>query len=249
MESIRIDWPDGMVDLIREVSDELPEEAEQLFEEDDGSLDRYVGSEAFLEDLMEAEQSIDVDVETFFAILFKQFHRKLTKDETFRDSYRNALEESPSTNWDLRKTRQFFKDEDLIRYLIKMLQGFLDAEKVHQLPVDDDEDYHYIVDMLDAAVDASDVEKFQIFCHIGNYSLYLTGIFPDWVRHRHRYKNRPMDIDSYRDYGKTYYERAAEHQVARKQDLRPVLVKLHSGYDLVRTTLNMMFDELNTDSF
>lgn len=244
MSSEPSDWSDRMVHLIREVSDELPDEAEELFRDDDESLDRYLGSESFMEDLKGTEQPLDVDAETFFAILFKQFHRRLKEDEQFRADYRQVLENVPAPNWTLTKTRTFFEDEALIDYLVSMLKQFVKTEDVYQLPVDDDQEYRYIVDMLDVAVDANDAETFHIFCHIGNYSLYLTGVFPDWVQHRHEFKNRPMDMDSYRNYGKTYFERAAEHQMARKRDLRPVLTKLHSGYDLVRTTLNVMFSEL-----
>ncbi|MFB6345539.1 MAG: hypothetical protein ABEK50_07190 [bacterium] len=72
----------------------------------------------------------------------------------------------------------------------------------------------------------------------------MTGVFPDYIRYRHERKNRPMDVDSYCDYGRTYYEKASKHRLARKKSMEPVLKKLARGYDLVRTSLELMFKRL-----
>lgn len=244
MKNDPVEWSEQMVGLIREVTDEFPTEAEELLREDPESLDRYISSESFFEDLKQKERPLDLDAETFFLILFKQFVQRLKRDEAFRNRFEQFLEERPGAQWTLKKTEDFFADPALIEYLVEMLNRFVQTENVHQWPGEEDEEFHYIVDMLNVAVDAGDAETFQIFCHIGNYSLYLTGIFPDWVNHRHEVKKRPMDLDSYRTYGKTYYERAARHEMARRQQLQPVLTKLHHGYDLVRTSLRLMFKDL-----
>jgi len=186
-----------------------------------------------------------VDAEIFFAILFKQFQRRIEQDDGFRERFRSLLDEAPGSDWTIDHTRDFFEDEELIQYLVDMLQRFMKTEEVYQLPGQTDEECRYIFEMLDAAADADRSQTFQIFCHIGNYSLYLTGVFPDWLQHRHRYKNRPVDINSYRNFGKAYFERAANHELARKRRLTPILTKLHNGYDLVRTSLNIIFTEIS----
>jgi len=242
------DWSEKMIRIIRQVTDDLPAEAEEFLREDPESLNHYLSSELFLEDLQQKKAILNLDAETFFLILYKQFLQRLEDDEVFRRKFQEHVDEHPGSEWTADNTEKFFDDPALIEYLVEMLDRFVQTENVYRWPGETDEDYHYIVDMLNVAVDAGDAETFQIFCHIGNYSLYLTGVIPDWVNHRHEVKKRPMDLDSYRSYGKAYFERAAQHELARKEELQPVLTKLHKGYDLVRTSLHLILKEL-TPSF
>lgn len=237
-------FSDELVDLVKTVSDQFPDEAERLLREDGQSLQVYLASEAFLEDLFSGDLAVDVGSDVFFLVLLYQLQRKINEEEHFQRDFLRHLRETSDRNWSRSTVKSFLDDEHLILYLVEMLDQFVDAEKLHNLPTQDDEQYHYVYEMIEACRDSEGSERYEIFLHIGNYSLYLTGVFPDYIRYRHERKNRPMDVDSYCDYGKTYYEKASKHRLARKKSMEPVLKKLARGYDLVRTSLELMFKRL-----
>lgn len=241
----RRDWSDQLMKLIDSVSPEVLDQARDLFEDDPASLRNYVRSETFWDDLMEENGPVEADVDAFFFILFEQFRTRLSENDSFRREFSHSLHQLSDESWEIDRARNFLNDDALVHYLVDMLSEFVQTHNVYQLPIEgDDDEYRYIVDMLKTAVDSGRSETFQIYCHIGNYTLFLTGVFPEWIRYRHEYKNRPMNLDSYTNYGKTYYERAANHSLADRQQLRPVLKKLSMGYDPVRTMINFMFQRM-----
>lgn len=235
---------DELVDLVKNVSDSIPDKGENLLREDTESLRRYIGSQAFLDELMNEDSTLEIDSEIFFLILFHQLRRKFHDDKDFREDFVLSAESTSDTSWDEETIRSYLNDDELTIYLVSMLDKFVDAERVHQIPSFDDEEFHYVFEMIEASQKSSDTESYQIFCHIGNYSLYLTGIFPDWIRYRHERKNRPMDVNDYSDYGKTYFKKAARHRLAKKKKMEPVLKKLSRGYDLARAGLELLFKRL-----
>lgn len=239
-----LNWSEEMVETIQKVSDDLPRDAVDLFEEDSESLTVYLRSEAFLDDLLENDDPLSLDPKLLFFVLFEQFKRKIDENPDFQQEMASILKETGSDIWPTDRTFHFFEDEKLIDYLTDMLNTFVHTDQVYQLPGKGDDEYQYVFEMLEAAQDSSDTEAFQIFCHIGNYSLYLTGIFPEWIRYRHEYKNRPMDVESYRNYGKTFFDRASKHRLAKRNDLQPVLSKLSEGYDLVRSSIELIFTRI-----
>ncbi|MFB6356275.1 MAG: hypothetical protein ABEJ65_07150 [bacterium] len=238
------EWSREMIDLVEEISDEVCDDAEELFEDDTESLHTYLGSEAFYEDLMSEESPLDLEAETFFYLVFKRFKRKLENDSYFRDQFMNHVRRTSPEDVSPKNIKNYFDDHRLIEYLVSMLRDFVETESLFQLPIDDEDRYRYFMDMIEKALESDKQESFKIFCHIGNYSLFLTGVFPDWIQHRHEFKNRPLDLDSYREYGVTYFQRAAKHDMAERWELDDVLTKLHRGYDVARGGLNLIFREL-----
>lgn len=235
---------EDMVELIRTVSGGLPSEADRLFREDPGSLEVYLGSEAFLEALLAHPDPLSIDASSFFYVLFRQFQRRLRTDSGFRERFRNTVRRTAGEPPDSDRSRGFFDDRQLIGYLVDLLGSFVRREDVYRLPTGDEREYRYVFEMLEASLSSNEHETFRIYRHVGDYSLYLTGLFPEWLRRRHRYGHRPMDVGSYRSYGKAFYERAANHRQAENRRLRGVLTKLHRGYDLVRSSMAMIFQEL-----
>ena len=92
--------------------------------------------------------------------------------------------------------------------------------------------------MVHEAASADTRRQFLIYSHIGNYSLYLTGIFPQWIEYRRRYKNRPVSTQFYMDFGREYYERASSHKMARQYDLGEVFFRLSIMFEVYKEALN-----------
>lgn len=238
------DWSDDLdeiIEVVDSVSPQIDEQAKNLFREDHQSLKVYLGSQSFFEDLMAEDSSVRLSPEILFFIMYEQFKRKLRDESSFQKLMIENMKENGADQISSEVSPEFFEDQSLIQYLVTMLKRFVKTNDVYKLPVNDDKRYKYVFEMLEASRDSSDTESFQIFLHIGNYSLFLTGLFPEWIRYRHEHKNRPMDIDSYRKYGKTFFDRASNHRLARRRKLEPVLSKLSKGYDFVRSSVELIF--------
>ena len=113
-------------------------------------------------------------------------------------------------------------DKKVINYIANLLSLFVRTDRLHRIHRNDKQTHHYLTDMIQEAVNADTRRQFLIYSHIGNYSLYLTGIFPQWIEYRRRYKNRPVSTQFYIDFGREYYERASSHTMAREYELGEV---------------------------
>jgi hypothetical protein len=96
--------------------------------------------------------------------------------------------------------------------------------------------------MLIALRDASPVQSFHIRAHVGNYSLFLAGIFHESVQSRCQ-RGGP-EIRFYEEVGRTNFRVAAGHQVARTCALTSIYETLSESFREVRLALNEISDSL-----
>jgi hypothetical protein len=97
--------------------------------------------------------------------------------------------------------------------------------------------------MIQEAQSVDSRRQFLIYSHIGNYSLFLTGIFPQYIEYRYKYKSRPVNMQFYVDFGKTYYELASEHTLAREYELNEVFLRLSMMFEVYKNALNHLSKE------
>jgi len=100
----------------------------------------------------------------------------------------------------------------------------------------------YLSDMMLALRNASPVQTFLIRAHAGNYSLFLSGIFPGTVQRRSE-RGAP-DFSYYEDLGRMNYKVVAGHSFARTADLRDIYGTLAEQFRNVRLALNRLSDSL-----
>ena len=129
-------------------------------------------------------------------------------------------------------------DKKVINYIANLLSLFVRTDRLHRIHRHDKQTHHYLTDMIQEAANADTRRQFLIYSHIGNYSLYLTGIFPQWIEYRRRYKNRPVSTQFYIDFGREYYERASSHTMAREYDLGEVFFRLSIMFEVYKEALN-----------
>jgi hypothetical protein len=131
----------------------------------------------------------------------------------------------------------------VVNYLANLLSLFVRADRLHRPEAGDSESYEYFVDLAAAAARADERRRFLLQAHIGNYALYLTGIFRDALEYRHRYKRRPVDARYYADMGRAGYRDAASNRLARVYELEDVFLRLALRFDHYRERLNMLARE------
>lgn len=126
----------------------------------------------------------------------------------------------------------------IINYLANLLSVFVHTDRMLRVQPYDSEGREYLIDLISESEGADANRQFLIYAHIGNYSLFLTGLFPQWIEYRHRYKRRPVDMGYYIDFGRTYFNRAASHRMANELGLDDVFFRLAVLFESYQSTLN-----------
>jgi hypothetical protein len=96
--------------------------------------------------------------------------------------------------------------------------------------------------MLIALTGATPEQAFLLRAHIGNYSLFISGIFHENAQRR-SLRGGP-DIEFYEQVGRTNYQLVASHAVARRCELDDVFEGLADRFRDVRLALNRLSDRL-----
>jgi len=133
-------------------------------------------------------------------------------------------------------------DRKLCDYVASLLEAF---SRANQLQMSDEIDYRaqqYISDMLIALTRATPEQAFLLRAHIGNYSLFISGIFHENTQRR-SLRGGP-DIEFYEQVGRTNYQLVASHAVARRCELDDVFEGLADRFREVRLALNQLSDQL-----
>ncbi|MFC6997455.1 hypothetical protein [Rufibacter roseus] len=132
--------------------------------------------------------------------------------------------------------RQGIEDRELADYIGALLTKFSETQKLHSPHDKLPHQFSYIADMLDSLATASTAESFLIRAHIGNYALFLSGMFHAWVERRQQ-RGAP-DFSFYEDIGRTSFRRAAQDKIAYQLDLAQVYHQLADVFRHARLALN-----------
>ena len=97
--------------------------------------------------------------------------------------------------------------------------------------------------MLGALRTADERTSFYIRVHMGNYSLFLAGVFPDRIRFRAEARGFP-DLKYYEEVGRTQYRVASDHRLAHRYELNKILSTLAERFGTTRVALNDLADRL-----
>jgi hypothetical protein len=103
----------------------------------------------------------------------------------------------------------------------------------------------YLSDLLAALREASPVQAFLLRAHVGNYTLFLTGIFPDNIERRRSRLGAP-GCSFYEEMGRMSYRAVARHEVARQWGLTQIFNGLSDQFHEIRVALNQLADRLLT---
>jgi hypothetical protein len=131
-------------------------------------------------------------------------------------------------------------DRRIINYLANLLALFSRTERLYRVDPDDRTTYDYLLDLIAEARGADARRRFLIHSHVGNYALFLTGMFPRWIERRHRYGRRPVDAHHFVDFGRSHFQEAGRHPLAREFRLDEVFLRLALMFDYYRAALNRM---------
>lgn len=134
------------------------------------------------------------------------------------------------------------KDRKLCDYIASLLEAFSRTARLKSPTDPEGRVFAYVSDLLMALRDASPMQSFLLRVHVGNYALFLSGIFHENVQSRNQ-RGAP-DCSFYEDVGRMNYKVVAGHAVARQCDLSEIYAALAEQFHEIRLALNLLADRL-----
>lgn len=134
-------------------------------------------------------------------------------------------------------------DRGLADYVAAILVHFGVRERAHRIGESDDQVYQALVDLCQDANDPDPRRAFLVRTHLGNYALWLSGIFPDRVEQR-RWRRGGPDLAYYEEMGRRGFQLAAEHEIAEQHGLATLYATAAERFGLLRLALNTLSDWL-----
>jgi hypothetical protein len=144
--------------------------------------------------------------------------------------------------------RHVFKSADIqdravADYVSEVLAEFSSAERARCVMPGQSNPLEYLFEMLAALKTADDRTSFFIRVHIGNQSLFLSGVFPERIRFRAEARGFP-DLKYYEGLGKTHYRMAGDHRLAQRYEVANIFNTLAERFQATRRALNDISDRL-----
>jgi len=134
-------------------------------------------------------------------------------------------------------------DPEVADYLAALVLEFGDHDRHARIGRHDDQRYHYLVDLVaDLAMDEGE-RGFLLRVHLGNYSLWLAGLFPDRIAARRARAGGP-DLPYYDELGRHGYDLAARHPLADRFGTAALYRTVADRFPALRQALNHLSDRV-----
>jgi hypothetical protein len=139
-------------------------------------------------------------------------------------------------------------DREVADYLSAVLLEFGQRDRAWRVDWNDDQRHRYLVDILSDLDATVGDRRFKVMVHLGNYALWLSGLFPDYIAARRIRKAGP-DVAYYEALGSRGFGLASDHALAEEYGLDTVLRTAAERFPALRTALNAVSDRLLFPSF
>lgn len=131
------------------------------------------------------------------------------------------------------------EDPSVADYFAAVLREFGVRGRATRVDAVDDQDHHYLVDILTDLSAATGDRQFKVSVHLGNYALWLSGVFPERIAAQRLRRGGP-DVSYYESLGGRGYAEASEHRLAERVGLEDVLRTAAERVHEVRVALNQV---------
>jgi hypothetical protein len=145
-------------------------------------------------------------------------------------------------------SRSGLEDRDLADYLAALLLEFGQRDRAWRIDWNDDQRHRYLVDIVADLEATSGDRRFRVMVHLGNYALWLAGLFPDYIAARRLRKAGP-DVSYYDAMGRRGFGLASDHELADRYGLGAVLRTAAERFPALRSALNGVSDRVFFSSF
>ncbi|MFL5580216.1 MAG: hypothetical protein ACJ8AO_07575 [Gemmatimonadaceae bacterium] len=134
-------------------------------------------------------------------------------------------------------------DRVMADYVASILLHFGLRGRATRIADTDDECYETLAELLEDANDGDAQRSFLVRQHLGNYALWLSGLFPDFIESR-RWRRGGPDLGYYEELGRRGFQLAADHRLAADHGLATLFATAAARFPLLRAALNGVSDAL-----
>lgn len=134
-------------------------------------------------------------------------------------------------------------DRDVTDYIGALLVEFGRRDRAWRVGWNDDHLHRYLVDILADLESAEGERRFRVMVHLGEYALWLAGIFPEYIEARRLRRGGP-DVPYYDALGSRGYGMASDHVLADVTGLEPVYRTAAERFAAIRGALNGVSDRV-----
>ncbi len=133
------------------------------------------------------------------------------------------------------------QDRMLADYVAAILLHFGLRDRASRIAETDDECYDALA-TIGRDVEGQDPRRtFLVRAHLGNYALWLSGLFPDYISGR-RWRRGAPDLDYYEEMGRRGFALAAAHQLAVQHGMAALFAAAAERFGTLRIALNRVSD-------
>jgi hypothetical protein len=129
------------------------------------------------------------------------------------------------------------EDRAVADYVAELLTEFSREERTRCIIRGQLQPMDYFFEMLTALQTADDYTAFCLRAHIGNHSLFFSGVFPERIRARAEQRGFP-GLQYYRELGRASFRAASHHRLANEFELAPIFDILSARFEPTRLALN-----------
>jgi hypothetical protein len=130
-------------------------------------------------------------------------------------------------------------DRGLADYLAALVLTFGREGRAYHI-AEDNTEYRYLVDIA-AAATAHGAKAFLLRAHLGEFALWLSGLFPDHITAREQRRAAPP-ISYYEELGSTGYRLAARFGEAEQHGVTELYRNCADFFPVLRVALNRVAD-------
>lgn len=134
-------------------------------------------------------------------------------------------------------------DRGLADYVSAIVVQFGLHQRAWRIAGSDDQIYTTLLELSGDVNDPDARRSFLVRTHLGNYALWLSGLFPDHIEQR-RWRRGGPDIEYYEELGRQGFRLAADHRLAEEHGLATLYATAAERFGLLRTALNSLSDSL-----
>ncbi|HWV58345.1 MAG TPA: hypothetical protein VNZ57_12905 [Longimicrobiales bacterium] len=132
-------------------------------------------------------------------------------------------------------------DRVVADYLAALLLEFGKGGRARKVDEAGGESFDYLADIVAALTTADDRRAFLLRTHLGNFALWSSGLFPDYITARVRRRGAP-GIEYYEELGASGYRLAADSSHAEAYGLHWLFRACAQNFSRLRISLNLIAD-------
>src|SRR5262245_43832357 len=130
-------------------------------------------------------------------------------------------------------------DRRVADYCAALLRDFGERDRAQRIAPVDDHQHRYLIDIVADASTAQGDRQFRVLVHLGNYALWVAGVYPRWISARRERRGGPH-LPYYDAMGTRGVSEASDHWLASRVGLDDVFRHAADRFSGLRLSLTAL---------